>query len=70
MTNQAARRRPNKTLVNSLRLRLEAQLAELQTCSTAAMTKCVNESIADTNRQLRDALERAEIAWGNADLRG
>lgn len=55
MSNVAARR-PNKTLVNSLRLRLEAQLAELPTCSTDAARNCVCQAIDDTNRQLREAL--------------
>ena len=53
-TTQAARR-PNKTLVRSLRLRLEAHLNELPTCRTEAARKCVLESIDDTNRQLRVA---------------
>jgi hypothetical protein len=70
MSNAAARRRPNKTLIRSLRLRLEVQTAELSTCTTAAMRRCVEESIADTWRQLWDALERAELAWGRADMRG
>jgi hypothetical protein len=46
----------NKTLIRSLRLRLEAQLDELPTCTTEAARRCVLESIADTNRQLREAL--------------
>jgi hypothetical protein len=57
MSNTVATRRPNKTLVNSLRLRLESQLNELPTCTTEAARKCVVESIDDTNRQLRDALD-------------
>lgn len=52
MTNTA---RPNKTLIRSLSLRLAAQKAELATCTTAAMTRCVAESIADTERQLAEA---------------
>jgi hypothetical protein len=56
MSNAATARRPNKTLVNSLRLRLEAQLNELPTCTTDAARRCVVESIDDTNRQLREAL--------------
>lgn len=53
MTN--ATRRPNKTRLRSLSLRLAAQKAELATCTTAAMTRCVAESIADTERQLAEA---------------
>jgi len=56
LMNAAAARRPNRLLVNSLRLRLEAQLAELPTCTTEAARKCVVGSIDDTNRQLREAL--------------
>lgn len=47
--------KPNKTLIKSLTLRLQAQQAELATCTTAAMTRCVAESIEDTKRQLREA---------------
>lgn len=46
---------PNRTLLRSLTLRLQAQTAELATCTTAAMTRCVAESIADTERQLAEA---------------
>lgn len=42
----------NRTLLKSLTLRLQAQRAELATCTTAAMTRCVAESILDTERQL------------------
>lgn len=49
--------RPNRTAIKSLRLRLAAQRAELTTCTTAAMTRCVYESILDTKRQLAVAGE-------------
>ncbi len=48
--------RPNKTLLKSLTLRLQAQQAEFKTCTTSAMKKCVAESIADTQRQLEEAV--------------
>jgi len=47
--------RPNKTLIRSLRLRLAVQKAEAATCTTEAAYRCVMESVADTERQLRDA---------------
>lgn len=53
-TTQAARR-PNRTRIRSLQLRLIAQLDELPTCRTEAARRCVLESIEDTNRQLREA---------------
>lgn len=48
-------RRPNRYLLRSLTLRLTAQTEELAGCTTAAMARCVLESIADTERQLREA---------------
>jgi hypothetical protein len=41
-----------KTQIKNLKLRLEAQRAELTECTTAAQSKCVAEAIADTERQL------------------
>lgn len=38
----------------TLQLRLESQLAELATCTTPAMARCVEESIADTRRQIAE----------------
>jgi hypothetical protein len=44
-----------KTQIKSLKLRLQAQRAELAECTTAAQRKCVSEAIADTQRQLGGA---------------
>lgn len=46
--------RPTKSLVKSLKLRLLAQLEELTTCTTLAQVRCVEESIADTRRQIAE----------------
>lgn len=46
--------RPTKSAAKSLKLRLLAQLEELTTCRTAAQVRCVEESIADTRRQLAE----------------
>jgi hypothetical protein len=48
----------NNAALRTLTLRLSFQRAELATCTTAAMTRCVEEAIADTRRQMR-ALLRA-----------
>lgn len=52
-TQPATTRRPNRTSIRSLTLRLAAQRAELATCTTLAMARCVVESITDTQLQLR-----------------
>lgn len=45
-----------KARLAGLQLRLDSQLTELLTCTTAAMRKCVEESIADTRRQIAEML--------------
>jgi hypothetical protein len=42
----------NRLAIKSLELRLAVQTEELSTCTTAAMTRCVQEAIAETKRQL------------------
>lgn len=46
--------RPTKSAAKSLKLRLLVQLEELTTCTTLAQVRCVEESIADTRRQLAE----------------
>jgi hypothetical protein len=55
VTSQTIQPRPNRAAIRTLRFRLQAQTAELATCTTAAMVLCVEQAIADTHRQLRDA---------------
>lgn len=78
MSNTAAAHRPNRLAIRTLNLRLDALRAELASdltkrCGWAA-ANCIREDIATVEAQLRaartDAAERAEITWGNADLRG
>lgn len=54
MPNAAAR-----LALKSLALRLSSQAAELATCSTAAMTRCVKLAIADTERQIAELSTQA-----------
>lgn len=51
----ATPRRPNRTALRSLALRLAAQQEELRGCTTAAQTRCVLESVLDTRRQIAEA---------------
>ncbi len=51
MSNAA---KPNRLALRNLNTRLAAQRAELATCTTAAMTCCVEQAIADTRRQMRE----------------
>jgi len=46
--------RPTARAIKTLRLRLQAQTAELATCRTPAEVRCVKEAIADTERQLTE----------------
>lgn len=48
----AATRPANALATKTLRARLSSQAAELTTCTTAAMTRCVKQAIADTERQI------------------
>jgi len=76
--SNAATRRPSKTLLNGLRLRLSVLRAELASDITkrcgAAAEKCIREDIATVEAELArvttERAELAEIAWGNADARG
>ncbi len=47
--------KPNRAAIRTLNLRLQAQKAELATCTTAAMIRCVMGAIMDTERQLSEA---------------
>ena len=49
---------PTRRLLKTLTTRLASQRAELETCTTAAMVRCVKEAIADTGRQLTEAGSR------------
>ncbi len=44
----------NKTLRRSLMTKIEALREELATCTTAAMRACVQETLDDARRQLRE----------------
>jgi hypothetical protein len=46
----------NALTLRTLNNRLATQRAELATCTTAAMTRCVEEAIADTRRQMQGLL--------------
>ncbi len=48
--------RPNALALQTLNNRLATQRAELATCTTAAMTLCVEQAMADTRRQMRELL--------------
>jgi len=48
--------RPTKSLLKALELRLAVQRAELATCTTSAMKRCLWLAIADTQRQIAEAL--------------
>jgi hypothetical protein len=50
-------RRPNALRIRSLRQRLAIQKDEAAECTTEAMYRCVMESVADTERQLAEALQ-------------
>jgi hypothetical protein len=47
---------PNSAALRTLNARLAAQRAELATCTTAAMTRCVEQAMADTRRQMRELM--------------
>lgn len=44
----------NALALRTLNARLAAQRAELATCTTVAMFRCVEEAMADTRRQMRE----------------
>jgi hypothetical protein len=44
----------DRAAIRTLTLRLEAQRAELATCTTSAMRRCVWQAIADTQRQIAE----------------
>lgn len=52
MSNTATR--PAARALKTLRQRLDTESAELETCTTAAQTRCVKQAIADTERQMAE----------------
>lgn len=44
--------KPNFLAIRTLRLRIAEYRNQLETCTTDAMRKCVEDAIADTYRQL------------------
>ena len=48
--------RSTKSALRTLSLRLDVQRAELATCTTSAMRRCVWLAIADTQRQIAELL--------------
>jgi hypothetical protein len=48
--------RPNALALRTLNNRLATQRAELETCTTAAMRRCVEQACEDTRRQMRELL--------------
>ena len=45
-----------RQILRALNERLTVLRAELATCTTAAMTRCVEQAIDDTRRQMREAV--------------
>ncbi len=52
----SAATRPSLLALKTLRQRLTSQARELETCTTAAQTRCVKQAIADTERQLTEVV--------------
>jgi hypothetical protein len=44
----------NTAALRTLNARLSAQRAELETCTTVAMRRCVEQACEDTRRQMRE----------------
>lgn len=58
MSNAATR--SNALALRTLNARLVAQRAELAICTTVAMTRCVEDAMADTRRQMRELMGPAQ----------